>query len=177
MSSLPRLTPFIEWAIWIALAVFAWAQTGRFAEEIAEYRYGASGWVRGLCVAMAVGATGQLLLSLTRPETMAEDATDGAARLSPLRWVQRIGIFVLPLIYLYAMPTLGFYVATPIFIILLLMLLEVWNPLTILTVTAIVYGLVLMIFTRFFYVALPTGSEPPWYDMNNAIIGIARWGM
>ena len=173
----PVLPALIEWAIWIGLAAFAWAQTGRFDEPIAEYRYGASGWVKGLCIAMALGATGQLALALTGRGGLVAETARRAERVPARRWAQRIGIFVLPLVYLYAMPTVGFYVATPVFIVLLLLLLEVWRPLTILAVTGVVYGLVLAIFTRFFYVALPTGSAPPFYDWNNAIIGFARWGM
>ena len=173
-----RITPFIEWAIWVGIAALAWAQTGRFNEEIAEYKYGASGWPKGLCIAMIVGATGQLLLRLVQGPPADDDNKAAEARsLSAWRWIQRIGIFVLPLIYLYFMPTLGFYVSTPIFIAVLLILLEVKNPLTILTVVAIVYGLILALFTRFFYVALPTGSEPPFYDWNNAIIEFVRIGV
>lgn len=171
------IASFVEWAIWVGIALFAWLQTGRFDEEIAEYRYGATGWPRALCIAMAVGATGQLLLRLKQ----GPEAEDGEAARQPTptvwRWIQRIGIFILPLVYLYFMPTLGFYVSTPVFIALLLILLEVRNPLTIVTVVAIVYGLMLALFTRFFYVALPTGSEAPFYDWNNAIIEFARWGM
>lgn len=177
MSTANRITPFLEWGIWVGIALLAWAQTGRFDEEIAEYRYGASGWPRGLCIAMIAGASGQLLLRLVQGPARDNDEDTESQEMSFWRWIQRIGIFVLPLVYLWFMPTLGFYVSTPVFIAILLILLEVKNPLTILTVVAIVYGLVLALFTRFFYVALPTGSEPPFYDWNNAIIEFVRIGV
>ena len=41
-------------------------------------------------------------------------------------------------------------------------------------VTATVYGLVLLIFVRLFYVALPVGNWPVFYDINNWIVVAVR---
>ena len=75
------------------------------------------------------------------------------------------------------MPSIGFYVATPVFILGLLLLLEVTSPAALLLVTTVVYSLVLLIFTRFFFVALPVGGIQWFYDINNAIISIVRAGL
>ena len=41
-------------------------------------------------------------------------------------------------------------------------------------VTATVYGLVLLVFVRLFYVALPVGNWPVFYDVNNWIVVAVR---
>jgi hypothetical protein len=180
--------PLAEWLLWIVLALVVYSQTGAFDQEIAEYAFGAAGWPRALCIAVVVGATGQLgyrILSIRRggetevaDEVGADiDDAERPIRLKGWRLVQRLGIFVFPLLYLYVTPSLGFYVTTPVFILGLLLLLEVKSPIAIATVTVVVYGLVLLIFTRLFYVALPVGRIEAFYDVNNAIIGIARYGL
>ena len=82
-----------------------------------------------------VGATGQLgyrILSISRGgeredegELPAEGATVAVYKPRGWRLVQRLGIFLFPLLYLYVMPSVGFYLATPVFIVGLLILLEV----------------------------------------------------
>lgn len=170
-----RLAPLVEWAVWMALALAAWLQTARFAEPIAEYRYGADGWVKAICIAIAVGATGQMLLAVSRGRSIAGAAAAESAQAGWGRRLQRLGIFVLPLVYLWLMPTMGFYLLTPAFILGMLLLMEVRSPLTLVLVTVIAYGLVLAVFTRWFYVALPTGSAEPFYGWNTEIIRLARW--
>lgn len=177
--------PIAEWAFWILLALIAYSQTANFADDIADYAFGASGWPRTLCFAIMLGATGQLAyqaLTMMRSSGAASSVTDEPGlgdekRLNVWSSIQRVGVFVLPLIYLYVMPDIGFYVATPFFILGILLLLEVRSPLALTVVTSIVYGLLLLIFTRLFYVALPVGNVQSFYDLNNAIIEIVRTGL
>lgn len=173
--------PITEWAVWIAIVAILYSQIGSFDKEIAEYAFGATGWPLALCVGTVLGATGQLayqVLSRSGESAATDDAgSDAEAKLTGLRWLQRIAIFALPLLYLYLVPYVGFYLATPIFIVLLLLILEVKSPAAVVGVTVVVYGLVLFLFTRFFFVALPTGRITAFYDINNSIIGLARAGM
>ncbi len=173
----PYARPVLEWAFWVALAAIYYAQTGYFDEEIPNYAFGATGWPRALALAAVLGATGQLLtrLAAIRRGEVAERAA--AAQTSLGAYGYQALLFAFPFIYLFVTPTLGFYVSTPLFIVGLLLLLEVRAPITVLAVTGVVYGLVLLIFTRLFYVALPVGSASPFYDINVAIIEIARYGV
>ena len=183
--------PVVEWAIWIAVLAWVFWQTQRFDREIAQYAFGAAGWPRALCIAAALGATGQLIYRIaeirrghaagpesTVPETAApEPAAPEGQRPGLWQRAKHLPIFIFPLIYLYLVPSVGFYVATPFFILGLLLILEVRSLRALLGVTCVIYGLVLLLFTRFFYVALPVGRIEAFYDINNAIIGIARYGM
>lgn len=90
--------------------------------------------------------------------------------------MHRLAIFCWPFVFLYITPKLGAYLSVPIFIVGLLLLLGVRKPKPIALVLIVVYGLTLLIFTRFFFVALPLGNEYLFYDINVAIIEFARIG-
>ena len=178
--------PVVEWAIWIAVLAWVFWQTQRFDREIAQYAFGAAGWPRALCIAAALGATGQLIYRIAEirrgraagPETAApEPAAPEGQRPGLWQRAKHLPIFIFPLIYLYLVPSVGFYVVTPFFSLGLLLILEVHSLRSLLVVTCVIYGLVLLLFTRLFYVALPVGRIEAFYDINNAIIGIARYGM
>ncbi len=170
--------PLGEWLIWVAIAAFAYSQTRNFDKVIPDYPIGATGWPRAICWLIFAGATGQLLSKLlVGPEAEAETETVRQTQDGALKTAQRVAIFLLPFVYLYVTPKFGFYVATPFFVVALLLLLQVRSIVAIIGVTAVVYGLILLIFTRLFFVALPNGSLDGFYELNNAIVRIARIGM
>lgn len=169
-----------EWALWIALALIAYNITYVFDKPLESYRYGATGWPRAVLIAIMAGATFQLLFKYFRWEEDSEEEEATAETSSEDRLSQAlgmVGIFAVPFIYLWLLPRTGFYLTTPFFIIAYMIVLNVraWKPFVF--VTAVVYGLILLIFTRLFYVALPVGSWQPFYDINNAIIVAVRTGV
>lgn len=169
----------LEWLAWVAIAAVAYSQTGYFDVTIADYPLGATGWPRVICAMIVVGATGQALYQIYGATPSEEEEAPAAA---PRRWdlnlvLQVFGIFLLPFIYLYLMPEIGFYVATPVFIVLFLLLLNVRSLPVVVGVTAVVYGVILLIFTRLFFVALPVGYLDGFYEANIAVIDFVRLGM
>ncbi len=174
----------LEWLVWAAIVAVAFLQTGEFDREVAGYAFGATGWPRAVCAAIFIGATGQLALRLLEirrgPAPLASASVAESAGGPPrnlARSAQRLAIFALPFAYLFLTGRFGFYVLTPVFILALMLLLEVRSWTALLAVTATVYGIVLLIFTRFFYVALPVGHVQPFYDINTMIIVLARTGL
>jgi len=168
----------LEWALWIALAAVGYGLTFEFDEPLDIYRFGASGWPRFLLLCIVAGASLQAIFGLLRIRREAVPAAAehaGAAagerlRLSPMLF----GIFTLPLVYLLLMPRVGFFVVTPVFVMAFLWVLQVRRLRLLIGVTAIAYGLVLLIFVRLFYVALPVGNWPVFYDVNNWIVVAVR---
>ena len=90
---------------------------------------------------------------------------------------QVVAIFCLPLVYVFLMRRLGFFLATPLFIFAYLWTLEVRRWQVLVAVTLIVFAVVLLVFVRFFYVALPVGSWEWAYAINNAIVALVRLGL
>lgn len=167
--------PLLEWAGWSLIALAAWGQTGSFDAPFDEYAFGAAGWPRAVCLAILAGATAQLLLAWRAGNGGGAPAAAGET--DKPRLALRLGILVLPLAYLYLMPVLGFFLTTPVFILFLLLLLQVRTPAALAGVTCVVYGLVLLTFTRLFYVALPVGRIDPFYSLNTLIVGLVRTGL
>ena len=179
--------PLAEWLIWTILVAVVYNQTSSFDRTIQEYAFGATGWPTAICFGIILGATGQLgfrLLANWRSTAGGDEAgkptKDGSLPAVPKLTranAQVAGFFLLPLVYLYFAQLIGFYVATPFFILGLLALMEVRSARALLLVTLVVYGIALTLFTRFFYVALPVGRLELFYDINNAIIVLARTGV
>ncbi len=184
-SGKPKLTLCLEWGFWVALAAASYWLTFDFDEPLDIYRFGASGWPRFILVCIVVGATFQLILGLQKERREAagpanDSATAGEAEgeaEAPTRLPvspRLFGIFVLPLAYLLLLPRTGFFFTTPFFILTFLWILQVRRPRILIGVTATVYGLVLLVFVRLFYVALPVGNWPVFYDVNNWIVVAVR---
>jgi hypothetical protein len=72
------------------------------------------------------------------------------------------------------MPRTGFYVTTPLFLIAYLYLLGERRWRYLVGVALFIYGLMVLIFTTVFYVALPVGNWPVFYDINNWLVQAYR---
>ena len=169
--------PGAEWLLWMTIALIAYFQTSVFDQDIQEYDYGPTGWPRAVCIGLMLGATGQFLSNSLAIWRTGTKTTSETQQVRGRQALQQVMFFILPFVYLYLAARIGFYVATPFFIILMLLLLEIRSITTILLVTFCVFGIALLVFTRLFYVALPVGRIEILYDINNAIILLARLGL
>ena len=174
-----RYNQLIEWLIWMSLIAMLWAQTASFSEPIAEFKFGADGWPRVILASLAFGATAQLVLNMlsAKSDRNADHAQRSASDSNSINRWQQISIFVLPFIYLWFMHRMGFFFVTPIFILVYLWILEVRRWTYLIGVSLGVYAFVLFVFVRLFYVAMPVGSWPMFYDFSNWIITIIRIGV
>jgi len=179
-----KLAICLEWGFWIALAAAGYWLTFDFDEPLDIYRFGASGWPRFILACIVVGATLQAAFGLlkerrgAREPVLDREAATPEGQLEapePLRFSPLLfGIFVLPLIYLVLLPRTGFFVTTPFFVLAFLWVLQVRRMRLLIGVTVSAYCLVLLIFVRLFYVALPVGNWPVFYDVNNWIVVAVR---
>ena len=171
---------FGELSVWLALCGLIYSQTGLFDREIPEYEFGVVGWPRALCIAAALGAVAQFCLQRLAARRAAENRPEKIRSEVGVGWriaAQRAAVFAFPLLWLYLAPRVGFYVSAPFFVAGMLLLMEVRSPISVAAVTAAIYALVLLFFTRLFFVALPVGRIEAFYDINVAIIGLARIGL
>ena len=182
MTNKIRQNQIIEWVIWVSLVGILWLQTGSFSEPITEFNFGADGWPKVILASLAFGATAQLALNLvtSKPDQNFDKTqnieTDKIAINRINRW-QQFGIFALPFIYLWFMHRTGFFFATPFFILAYLWILEVRRWTYLISVSLGVYIFILFVFVRLFYVAMPVGAWPMFYDFSNWIIPIIRIGV
>ena len=174
------LKPGLEMVGWLALALFFYILTFTFADEIGSFAWGAASWPRGVILLIVVGAIFQFYLQLKisyRVEAYApasQDAQDEGVSEPPVDYRRALGVFLIPLVYLLALPRIGFYIATPVFLAGFIYYLGERRWGLTLGVTFFIYGLVNLVFTRLFYVALPTGTWPGFYDFSNWFVTAIR---
>lgn len=167
-----------EWCLWAVLIGIYYQQTTYFQNNIENYNFGAAGWPRVIAIAALVGTTFQLVLQV---HTLRSGLPFGETKrfntsITARDWLHRIAIFFWPFVFLYLTPRIGAYVSLPVFILGLLLLLGVRRIKPLALVLLVVYGMMLVIFTRYFYVAQPIGAEGLFYNINVAIIEFARIG-
>ena len=157
---------WLELGFWLALAGTGFALTFEFSAEPGSYRWGAASWPRAILLLMLVFALAQFTFGARRHNTPPAAASGGRLR--------QTALFALPLLYLALLPKVGFYAATPVFLLLLLWLWgeRRWGYL--LGVPLAIYALINLVFTKLFYVALPTGTLPGFYDFSNWLIVTLR---
>ena len=168
----------VEWAAWALLIGVYYQQTGYFQNSIENYDFGAASWPRVIALAALAGATFQLALQVhgLRSGQPTDEVESLGVRIPERAWIHRLSIFCWPFVFLYLTPRIGAYVSVPVFIFGMLLLLGVRRIKPLVLVVLVVYGLMLVIFTRYFYVALPIGAEGLFYNINVAIIEFARMG-
>ena len=176
--------PLTEWLMWMVLVLIAFSQVDNFNQEIAAYKFDADGWPITIILALGCGATLQFLFQIRSIKSSGSEGIAQAgtkikteSKTSLETRITNIAIFLLPFVFLFLAPRTGIYFITPFFILGLLLLLKVRSIKALLGITVLTYLLLLVVFTRYFYVALPVGRWDFFYDFNNWIIVLTRLGM
>ena len=180
-ASQPSLVkPGLEMLAWLALALFFFVLTFKFSGEMGSYAWGAASWPRGVILLIVIGALFQFYLQVKRSYYVqaympaSEVDQEEVSTEPPVDFQRALGVFLIPLIYLLALPRIGFYIATPLFLAGFIYYLGERRWGLILGVTFFIYGLVNLVFTKLFYVALPTGTWPGFYDFSNWFVTVIR---
>jgi hypothetical protein len=170
---------WFEVCVWLAIGVSAYAMTFQFDDPIQGYRLGATAWPRAIILGLLAIAILQFGLSMRKAAAAKRPSADKAAqsqRQTPeAKAVLKVVLaFVLPLFYLLLLPRTGFYIITPIFLFAYLFLLGEHRWTRLIQVTAIIYAIMIIVFTTIFYVPLPVGYWPFFYDINNWLLQVYR---
>lgn len=164
------LPVWIELLVWLSLAAMAYVLTFEFADERGTFRWGPTAWPRAVILLLALGA---LLQFAVRLRNLQPRAASGST-LTLADRLRVLGVFAIPLVYVWTLPRMGFYVATPLFLIGYLLYLGERRWRLLLGVPLFIYAIVNLVFTRLFYVALPTGNWPGFYDFSHWFITVIR---
>ena len=170
-----------EFGIWAGLAAIAYALSFEFAGEPGTYLWGAASWPRGIALLMVIGAIVQAAMrwrteiapSFANTGLAAEVRTAGVASETANR-LAMFANFALPLLYVLLLPRTGFYVTTPLFLAAYLALLGERRTKVLILAPLVIFVLINLVFTKLFYVALPTGNWPGFYDVSNWFLVTVR---
>lgn len=171
-----RLWPIAaELGAWLALAGVMWIYSYQFDRVIKTYAFGPVGWPRGVIALMVVFAIASFLSQWRQlrlggsafPPT--PDAGE-EARVGTAGAVQLFAAFALPFFYLWLLPRAGFFATTPFFLAGYMFVFGIRHKRHLIGTTLAIYALVLLVFSRFLYVPLPTGNLPGFYEFSNALL-------
>ncbi len=169
MTNRQKTAILIELAFWLLLALIAFGLSFQFSEEPGTYEWGAASWPRAVILLMTVTAVIHAFVRWREAEEPHEHANETAVGMPG-----SLGLFLIPLIYVWLLPRTGFYATTPFFLIALLLYAGERRWQVILLTTAIITFLINLVFAKLFYVALPVGNWPVFYDINNWLLTAIR---
>ena len=78
----------------------------------------------------------------------------------------------LPLFFAALLEDFGFYTLAPFFIIGVMFVFGERRPRWMLTIMALIYGLLLMLFVKILFVGLPVGNIRPFYDIGSWVVTV-----
>jgi hypothetical protein len=170
------LKNLLEAGLWIGFALFAFIYSFEFNKDIETYRFNATGWPRMVLVLIVLAALAHLF-QIYRDSALQEVAGEGesdagsdAASRTPGRRLRLLAMLTLPLVYAYLLAPVGFYVLTPIFIFLLLLLAEERRWRYLISVSLGIYAALVFVFGKLLYLSLPVGNVQIFYDFSNWLL-------
>jgi len=172
-----KLKSLWEAAVWLVLGVAALAVTFSFAGPLPNFKLGAAFWPQLVLGAAVVTAA---ILGITayfsdpaKPaapkDIQPTDLPDDEAATAVTR--KTIAIFAIPLVYVFAMHKLGFFLVTPVFLPLYMFVLGVRKAWTLISVTGGLYAAVIVIFVKLVFTPLPQGAGF-FHSLNGQFIGL-----
>ncbi len=89
----------------------------------------------------------------------------------PAITAKSVAIFLIPLVYVFSMHQLGFFLVTPIFLPLYMYLMGVRKIRTLVLVTAGLYSVIIFLFVALVFTPLPQGAGY-FHSLNGQFIGL-----
>lgn len=170
MSSSTRAR--LELIVWLLIAGVFYGLTFRFSGTTGvTFEWGPAAWPRAALIIMAVVAVANYLTH--RPVGAAASERQGSVR-SRQAVINLIGLFAIPLVYVWLLPRIGFYIATLIFLPVYMRYLGERRWKFIAGVTLLLFALVNLVFTHIFFAGLPTGNWPGFYEVSSWFVTLIR---
>ncbi|MCZ0813329.1 tripartite tricarboxylate transporter TctB family protein [Roseovarius sp. EGI FJ00037] len=183
----------VETMVWIVLATGGFVLTFDMTQESSNYRFGAAGWPRFVCVMIFLAAIIQFLVRTWHETHITQNTTDlnaheshhavhdaahevnEATNASHTRGrMKTLSIFLVPLVFVFSLNHIGFFVATPLLVWALLFALGERRALPLFLIGAGISVGVILFFTSLFYVPLPIGNMPGFYELNSWLVQALR---
>ena len=170
---------FIESTVWVSLVILLFAFSFEFDKEIEIYKFGAAGWPRAVLGMLLLVIAGNIFHQMRHGDNIqtgrvgvSEDEMGDVDR--TLGSMVTLTLFLLaPLLYAWSLKPIGFYSATPFFIASIICLLGEFRVRRVLSITALIYGLLILLFLLVLNAPLPQGTVSPFYDFSAFMLRIS----
>ena len=163
----------VGWGLLIGLVFWL---TYDFDAPLPHYPPGAAMWPRIIQTSMAIAAV-VLFISRFMPQTFREDARHAPNYLEEIpdnlvgvTW-RTVGVFLIPLLWTYAMHKMGFLLITPFFLIAFTWLMGVRHWRSLLVFAIGFYVTLVFVFYKLIFTPLPMGAGI-FHTINSEIIAV-----
>jgi hypothetical protein len=172
-----RWTYFFETVAWLFIAAIFFAYSFEFDQDIEIYKFNATGWPRTILICLVFVTLGNCFYLFRKGNvtqvgrvgfSSEEDNEDSKNSKSSVFKI--LGILFTPFLFAYSLKPIGFYSATPIFIIVIIVLLGERRLKWIVGITFVIYIILLTLFTVVLNAPLPQGYVSPFYDISGVIL-------
>lgn len=164
-----------ELLFWLTFAALGFYFSLDFDRKIEFYRFGAATWPRVVLGLIVLAALGQWWTARRQSHDDSESSLAATTAEHGYGYLIRLAItFGLPLLYAASWQNIGFYFATPIFLVAYLYVTGERRLKWLILVPLGIYLVLMVIFTRYLYLGLPVGYWHPFYDFSNWLIPIIR---
>ena len=164
----------IEAAAWLVLVVTGLVMSLEFDELKPGFGLTPAFWPQVILIVAGVFAIALLAssFSMGKKPAGAEADGEGTSDESSVN-VHVLIVFIVPILYVYAMHKIGFLLVTPIFLPLYMYVLGVRRWPVLVGVTAFLYTLIVVLFVKLVFTPLPQGAG--WFhSLNGELIGLLQ---
>ena len=170
---------FVESTVWVSLVILLFAFSFEFDKEIEIYKFGAAGWPRAVLGMLMLVIVGNIFHQMRHGDNIqtgrvgvSEDEMSDVDR-NFVSMVTLTLFLLAPLLYAWSLKPIGFYSATPFFIASIICLLGEFRVRRVLSITALIYGLLILLFLLVLNAPLPQGTVSPFYDFSAFMLRIS----
>ena len=162
----------VETLIWLTFIAVFFVYSFEFNQEIEIYIFGATGWPRVILGLLLLVTLGNFLHLYKKGSEIQQgrvgitDEEENISYNSIFSISKLISILCLPLIFAWSLKPVGFYSATPVFIVLVILLLGEKRVKWVLGIALFIYLLLIVLFMVILNAPLPQGNISPFYDFS-----------
>jgi hypothetical protein len=168
----------IETGVWVLIVAGMWVYSHDFDRPSRLYARSLVEWPRAVMTLLLVSVLMSFALRLRDLLRQPAEAAPehGSETLGVAARLRILGTFALPLIYLWLLPRTGYYATTPFFLAGYMYVFGQRRLRNLIVTTVSVYVVILLIFSKWLFVPLPTGDWPGFYEFSNWLLGILGSG-
>ena len=165
--------------MWLSIAFIFFGFSFEFNQPIEIYIFGATGLPRVVIGLMLLVTIGNFYhqykhgsaIQTGRVGIADEDEAGSYDSLSAV--IKVVAVLGTPFLFALSLKPVGFYFATPFFIASIICLLGEFRVRRVLSITALIYGLLILLFLLILNAPLPQGTVSPFYDFSAFMLRIS----
>ena len=167
----------IETVVWSLIAIIFFGYTFEFNQPIEIYKFGATGWPRVIILLLLLVTAGNLYHHFKYGSAIqkgrvgiAETDESPTDYSNPATLAKIIAILFTPFLFAYLLKPVGMYSAAPFFIAAVIWLFGERRWKWIISITILIYAILLGLFVVTLNAPLPQGNVSPFYDFSGFIL-------